>query len=63
MRSLIFGLPILIVVAVLQSTVLYHVRFVGGSLLCRALGMPAAGGHDVRADLHLHHGLPLRASG
>ncbi len=31
MRSLIFGLPILIVVAVLQSTVLYHVRFIGGS--------------------------------
>jgi len=31
MRSLIFGLPILAVVAVLQSTVLYHIRFIGGS--------------------------------
>lgn len=31
MRSLLFGVPILVLVAVLQSTVLYHVRFIGGS--------------------------------
>jgi rod shape-determining protein MreD len=31
MRSLIFGIPILLAVAVLQSTVLYHIRFLNGS--------------------------------
>jgi rod shape-determining protein MreD len=31
MRSLVFGIPILLAVAVLQSTVLYHVRFISGS--------------------------------
>lgn len=31
MRSLVFGIPVLLLVAVLQSTVLYHVRFINGS--------------------------------